>query len=249
MAVSGLVLVGFVIGHLVGNLQIFSHPDKINGYAQFLHNLGPTLWAARIGLLLAAGIHIWAAVVLTLENQRARGGSRYSAKHTIRATLASRTMRLTGLVVLAFIIYHLLHFTLGGVQKETFKASLPPYVLTEAYHVAGIEVIPALTPVADVHSMVVYGFQNTAVSIFYVIAVGLLSFHMLHGVDSMFQTLGWRNHRWSSGLRGIVIVFALGYFLANAAIPLAIVTGKVQLHEGAKPAALAAAAVSANPAR
>jgi succinate dehydrogenase / fumarate reductase cytochrome b subunit len=241
MAVTGVILIGFVIGHLVGNLQIFSHPDKINGYAEFLHGLGPMLWLARIGLLVAVVIHIWAAVVLTLENRRARGLSRYGVKNTIRATLASRTMRLTGLVVLAFLVYHLLHFTLGGVQKEAFKANLSPYVLNTDYHVAGVSVVPAGKAVADVHSMMVYGFQNVAVSVFYILAVGLLSFHLLHGVDSMFQTFGWRNHRWSGGLRKIAVVFALGYFLANAAIPLAILTGKVQLHEGAKSAALTAA--------
>lgn len=241
MAVTGLILIGFVIGHLVGNLQIFSPPDKINGYAEFLHGLGPLLWVARIGLLVAVGIHIWAAAVLTLENRRARGSSRYGVKNTIRATLASRTMRWTGVVVLAFIVYHLLHFTLGGVQKDTFKANLPAYVLTADYHVAGIAVVPAGKAVADVHSMVIYGFQNVPVSIFYIVAVGLLSFHLLHGVDSMFQTFGWRNHRWATGLRRVALLFAVGYFLANAAIPLAILTGKVQLHDGAKAAALAAA--------
>lgn len=244
MAVTGVILVGFVIGHLVGNLQIFSHPDKINGYAEFLHGLGPLLWVARVGLLVAVGIHIWAAVVLTMENRRARGFSRYGVKNTIRATLASRTMRLTGFVVLAFLVYHLLHFTLGGVQKEAFKANLPAYTLTEDYHVAGISVVSAEKQVADVHSMMVYGFQNVPVSIFYIIAVGLLSYHLLHGVDSMFQTFGWRNHRWSGGLRKIAIVFALGYFLANAAIPLAIMTGKIQLHEKAQAAAVAAATLS-----
>lgn len=249
MAVTGLILIGFVIGHLVGNLQIFSHPDKINGYAEFLHGLGPMLWVARIGLIVAALVHIWAATVLTLENRRARGFSRYGVKNTIRATLASRTMRWTGVVVLAFLVYHLLHFTLGGVQKDAFKSNLAAYTLTEDYHVAGMSVVPAGKQVADVHSMMVYGFQNVPVSIFYIIAVGLLSYHLLHGIDSMFQTFGWRNHRWSEGLRKVALVFTLGYFIANAAIPLAVLTGKVQLHEGAQPAAAVAAAIETTPAR
>lgn len=242
MAVSGVILVGFVIGHLVGNLQIFSHPDKINGYAEFLHGLGPLLWVARIVLIIAVAVHIWAAAVLTIENRRARGHAGYGAKNTIRATLSSRTMRLTGVVVLAFIVYHLLHFTLGGVEKATFKENLSPYTMTADYHVAGIPVVDKGASVLDVHSMVVYGFQNVTVSVFYIIAVGLLSFHLVHGVDSMFQTLGWRNHTWATGLRRVAVVFALGYFLANAAIPLAIIAGKVQLREGVKPAAVAAAA-------
>lgn len=231
MAITGFVLVGFVIGHLVGNLQIFSAPDKINGYAEFLHSMGPTLWVVRGILLLCAVIHIWAAISLTRENQRARGGSRYAVKHTIRATLASRTMRLTGFVVLAFIVYHLAHFTIGGVD-ENFKANLKPYVLQHEYHILGFPVVPAGTPTLDVHTMVVKGFQNPLVSLFYIIAVGLLSFHLLHGVDSMFQTLGIRNTRWGAGLRKFAIVFALAYFLGNLAIPAAILAGKVELRPG-----------------
>lgn len=238
MAVSGLILIGFVIGHLVGNLQIFSHPDQINGYAEFLHGLGPLLWVARIGLLAAVVIHIWAAVVLTLENRRARGTQRYGVAHTIQATLASRTMRLTGLVVLAFLLYHLAHFTLGGAQAETFKANLPLYTMTSDYHVAGIPVVKAGAEVLDVHSMVVFGFQRPLVSGFYILAVGLLSFHLVHGADSMFQTLGWRNHRWSAALRRAVVVLCVAYFLGNLAIPGSILLGKVQLREGV--AALAA---------
>jgi succinate dehydrogenase / fumarate reductase, cytochrome b subunit len=231
MAVTGIILVGFVIGHLVGNLQIFSPPDKINGYAEFLHGMGPMLWVVRSILLLSVVIHIWAAVSLTLDNQKARGGSRYAVKHTIRATLASRTMRLTGLVVLAFLIYHLAHFTIGGVD-DNFKANLKPYVLEHDYHVLGLSVVKAGTSVLDVHSMVVKGFQNPIVSGFYIIAVGLLSFHLVHGVDSMFQTLGFRNSSWGPGLRKFSLVLAVLYFLGNLAIPAAILAGKVQLRPG-----------------
>ncbi len=229
MAVSGLVLVGFAIGHLVGNLQIFSHPDKINGYAQFLHELGPLLWVARIGLLVAAAVHIWAAVVLTLESRRARGPNPYGVNNTIQATLASRTMRWTGFVVLAFILYHLAHFTLGGVQAETFKAKLPQYRLTQDYHVAGLPVVAAGTEVLDVQSMVIFGFQNPVVSAFYILAVGLLSFHLVHGADSLFQTLGWRNYKWSGALRSIVVALCVLYFVCNAAIPASILLGQVSL--------------------
>ena len=112
MAVSGLILIGFVIGHLVGNLQIFQEPDHINGYGAFLHSLGPTLWVVRLVLIAAVVIHIWAATVLTMENHAARK-EKYDVKHTIRATVSSRTMRWTGAVVLAFIVYHLAQFTFG----------------------------------------------------------------------------------------------------------------------------------------
>jgi succinate dehydrogenase / fumarate reductase, cytochrome b subunit len=228
MAVTGLVLIGFVLGHLIGNLQVFSHPDQINGYAQFLHQMGPLLWVARIGLLVAVGVHIWAATVLTLENNRARGAEPYGVKYTIRATLASRTMRLTGYVVLAFIIYHLAHFTFGFAQTDTFKGELPRYTMTTPYNLSGIPVVDAGAQVQDVHSMVILGFQNVAVSLFYIVAVGLLSFHLLHGFDSLFQTLGLRSSRWGTGLRRFSIVFCLAYFLGNLAIPGAVLTGQLQ---------------------
>lgn len=227
MAVTGLILIAFVIGHLVGNLQVFSHPDKINGYAQFLHNLGPLLWVARLGLIVAVVIHIWAATVLTLENKKARGGS-YGFKHTIRATLASRTMRLTGYVVLAFLIYHLAHFTLGAAQAATFKDNLAGYTMQEEYRIAGFPVVAAGAKVADVHSMVVLGFRSPVVALFYIVAVGLLSFHLLHGIDSLFQTLGWRTAKWAGCLRGIAVVFCLAYFAGNLAIPGAVLAGKLQ---------------------
>lgn len=227
MAVTGVVLIGFVIGHLVGNLQVFQDPDHINGYAQFLHQLGPLLWVARIGLLVAVFIHIWAATVLTLENRKARGGE-YGFKHTIRATLASRTMRLTGYVVLAFVVYHLAHFTLGAAQSGTFKDNLPAYTMQHEYRVAGFPVVAPGTKVADVHSMVIHGFENKVVSLFYIVAVGLLSFHLLHGIDSLFQTMGWRTARWADALRAVALVFCLVYFVGNLAIPGAVLVGKLQ---------------------
>ena len=228
MAVTGLVLIGFVIGHLIGNLQVFQHPDHLNGYAQFLHELGPLLWVARIGLLVAVVIHIWAGVALSLENVRARGAEPYRVKHTIRATLASRTMKWTGLVVLAFLIYHLAHFTLGVAQAGTFKENLKLYAMQHEYRMAGFPVIAAGAQVLDVHSMVILGFQNPVVSIFYIVAVGLLSFHLLHGFDSMFQTLGLRSTRWSGGLRAVAVIFCLAYFAGNLAIPGAVLSGALQ---------------------
>jgi succinate dehydrogenase / fumarate reductase cytochrome b subunit len=228
MAVTGLILIGFVIGHLVGNLQVFQNPDHLNGYAQFLHQLGPLLWVARIGLLVAAGIHIWAGIALSLENTRARGPEPYGVKHTIQATLASRTMRWTGIVVLAFLIYHLAHFTIGAAQASTFKENLKPYMMQHEYRVAGFPVVSAGTQVHDVHSMVILGFQHPIVSLFYIVAVGLLSFHLLHGVDSMFQTLGLRSTRWSGGLRTFALIFCFAYFLGNLAIPGAVLTGQLQ---------------------
>jgi succinate dehydrogenase / fumarate reductase cytochrome b subunit len=231
MAVTGLVLVGFVTGHLIGNLQVFAHPDKINGYAHFLQSLGPVLWAVRLFLLACVGLHIWAAVVLALENKAARGPEGYGVNKWLQAVFASRYMKHTGLVVLAFLIYHLAHFTVGAAQVENFKTALPEYTMAGEFHLLGFPVVAAGAHVHDVYSMVFLGFASPLVSIFYIIAVGLLSLHLLHGVDSMFQTFGIRNHRWSIGLRRAVLVFSLAYFLGNLAIPGAILTGM------AKPAA------------
>jgi succinate dehydrogenase / fumarate reductase, cytochrome b subunit len=228
MAMTGLILIGFVIGHLVGNLQVFQDPDRLNGYAHFLQELGPLLWVARIVILVSVVLHVWAATVLTLENRAARGAEPYSINHTIRATLSSRTMRLTGYVVLAFLIYHLAHFTWGAAQADTFKDNLRPYTMQNDYRVAGFPVVGPGTEVHDVHSMVILGFRNVVVSGFYIIAVGLLSFHLVHGFDSLFQTLGVRSSRWSSGLRTVAIVFCAAYFIGNLLIPGAVLMGKLQ---------------------
>lgn len=240
MAVTGLVLIGFVVAHLAGNLQVFGSPDSINGYAHFLHQLGPTLWVGRIGVLVAVVIHIWAATVLTLENRRARGEAvRYDARYTIRATLASRTMRWTGYIVLAFVFYHLAHFTWGKAQPATFKETLAHYTLKTDYHMFGYPAVRAGTEVLDVHSMVILGFQNTLVSLFYILAVGLLSYHLLHGFDSMWQTVGWRSGKWSGALRKISVIFCVAYFLGNLAIPGAVLLGKLQPRAEVKTALLA----------
>ena len=225
MAVTGVVLIGFVVVHLAGNLQIFEHPDKINGYSHFLQSLGPALWIARIVLLVCVVVHVWAATVLTLESRRARGSEPYATKTWLQATLASRYMRWTGYVVLAFIFYHLAHFTLGAAQTATFKENLTHYKMTDDYRVLGFTVVSKGAEVLDVHSMVVLGFKPPLVAAFYILAVGLLSLHLLHGAESLFQTFGWRNARWARPLRAVVTLACALYFLGNLAIPAAVLAG------------------------
>jgi succinate dehydrogenase / fumarate reductase cytochrome b subunit len=230
MAVTGLILIGFVIGHLIGNLQIFQEPDHINGYGQFLHSLGALLWIARLGLIASVGLHIWAATVLTLENKQARG-TPYGFKHTIQATFASRAMRWTGYIVLAFLLYHLAHFTIGLAQAGTFKENLPRYTMVGDYRVAGFVVVQAgTTAVLDVYNMVILGFQSPIVSLFYIVAVGLLSLHLLHGFASLFQTLGLRSAKWSGALRKVAVVFCAAYFFFNLTIPASVLLGRLQPH-------------------
>lgn len=225
VAATGAVLVLFVIGHLVGNLQVFEDPDRINGYAEFLHNLGPGLIAARIVLGACAIIHIWGATTLALDDRRARGDQDYRVQRWLAAAWASRYMRWTGYVVLAFILYHLAQFTWGVAQTGTFKANLPPYTLVHDYHVMGFVAVRAGTSVLDVRDMVILGFQKPVVAIFYIVAVGLLSIHLAHGAESLFQTFGWKNGRWAGCLRGVVRIACLLYFLGNLAIPGAVLAG------------------------
>jgi succinate dehydrogenase / fumarate reductase cytochrome b subunit len=139
------------------------------------------------------------------------------------------------------LLYHLAHFTWGFAQHDTFKEHLAqlhgPYVMQDDYKVAGFVTVKKGTPVEDVHSMVILGFQPPIVSLFYIVAVGLLSFHLLHGFDSMFQTFGLRSTRWSAGLRKFVIVFCVLYFVGNLAIPGAVLAGKLQPHSAAVAAA------------
>ncbi len=249
MAVTGLVLVGFVTGHLVGNLHVFGPPDEINGYAHFLQGLGPLLWLVRGFLLLCAVLHVWAAVSLTIENRRARP-EEYGFRHTIQATLASRTMRLTGFVVLAFIAYHLAHFTVGvegGLfQGETFKSRIPEVTLKEDFHLAGVLLAREGTLVHDVHTMVVRGFQSPIVSGFYILAVGLLAFHLWHGIESMFQTLGLKTSTWGNALRVLSRAFCVLYFLGNLAIVGGVLGGFVQVAGAETASACCAPATTAS---
>lgn len=225
MAVTGVVLILFVAGHLVGNLQVFENPDKINGYAHFLQSLGPALWGIRAFLLACVTLHIWAATVLTLESRRARGDEPYAVNRWIRASFSSRYMRGTGYVVLAFILYHLAQFTVGVAQPASFKENLQHYTMKGDYHVMGLTVVTAGTDVFDVRSMVIRGFSNPFVAVFYIIAVGLLTLHLLHGADSLFQTLGMRSDRWERGLRTVVTVLCTAYFIGNLAIPGSVLLG------------------------
>jgi succinate dehydrogenase / fumarate reductase cytochrome b subunit len=218
---------------MIGNFHVFGPPEELNGYAHFLQSLGPALWIVRIGLLAAVGLHIWAGVVLTLENRKARP-EEYAVKHTIRATLASRAMRVTGIILLAFIIYHLAHFTIGVggelTQAQSYKGALPEYEMQHDFHLLGVLLVTKDTMVHDVYSMVVLGFQSPIVSAFYIVAVGLLSFHLWHGAESMFQTLGLRTSRWSPALGLLTKAYCVAYFIGNLAIVGSILFGIVEPH-------------------
>jgi succinate dehydrogenase / fumarate reductase cytochrome b subunit len=204
MALTGIILIGFVFGHLVGNLQIFGPPEKINHYAHFLQSLGSGLWVVRAVLLGSVILHIWAAILLTVENWKARPAN-YNANTTIQATYASRTMRWSGVIVFVFILYHLAHFTVRVTHPEYNE-------WTSQLHDG--------TVVRDVYRMIVVGFSNPIVSGFYIISIALLSLHLSHGISSLFQSLGLRTEGWGGFLDKLSVILAWGYFLGNAAIPL-----------------------------
>ena len=214
MASSGFVLFVFVTGHLVGNLQIFLPPEKINAYGHLLESLGGALWLVRIFLFVCLVVHVWVGIQLTIENRAARSVG-YEVTHTIRATLASRVMARTGIVVLAFLIYHLMDFT--------FRVQHPEWG-EHTYQLA------SGTWVRDLHAMMVHGFSRVWVSVFYIVAVGLLSYHLSHGVVSLVQTIGFKNEKWTRGLERFTVTYCWLYFLLNAAIPLAILGGLVKAH-------------------
>ncbi len=208
VAVTGIALVLFVIGHLLGNLTFFFGPNAINSYAMHLRDLGPLLWVARIGLLGAVGLHIFFTMLIWKENQAARP-QKYAVYVPIKTTVFARTMRLTGLIVLAFIAFHLAHFTLWIID--------PQY---STYHavVDGHEV-------HDVYRMVVTGFSNPFVSIFYIFSLALVAFHLSHGIGSLFQTLGLTSQRMRPVYETSGKVLAWALFVGYAAIPVSVLLG------------------------
>lgn len=208
MAITGAGLFLFVIGHLLGNLQIFLGPDAINRYGHFLQTTPEILWPARIGLLAFVGIHIWSSISLTLENRAARG-AQYEVKEVVDATLASRTMIWSGLIIFAFVAFHLAHYTLMIVHPEYRNLHD-----ANGWH--------------DIYRMMVIGFSNYWVSAFYVLGIGLLCIHLSHGASAMFQSLGLRNAAYETAIDRLAKVAAVVIFLGYISIPLAVLAGVVK---------------------
>ncbi|MFP4068706.1 MAG: succinate dehydrogenase cytochrome b subunit [Verrucomicrobiota bacterium] len=228
MALTGLVLVLFVMGHMLGNLQIFLGAEAINAYAYKLHQVLPTsaLWAIRLFLLACVAIHIWMAVWLVIDNRKARL-DRYSRENVVQASYSSRTMKMSGIIILAFVIFHLAHFTVRVVPGMAYEE---PGVLavTEVPLVKDGEPVlknGELVSTFNVHDMMIEGFLHWWVSAFYLIATGLLCLHLAHGVSSMFQSLGLRNHIWRKRLKIVALAYGWIVFLGYAVIPLAVLGG------------------------
>ncbi len=213
MALTGILLLLFLIAHLLGNLQVFAGADAVNSYAEKLQSLGPLLWVARIGLLVIVGVHVVTALRLAKANDAARPVA-YAKKAHRQVKPQTRTMVMTGLVILAYVVYHLAHFTWGFVLHDY-------YGQTDALgrH--------------DVYAMVVRSFQCWWVSASYLVAMVLLALHLCHGVTSAFQTFGLNHSKYASALKLAGPAIATLIFLGYASIPVACWLGIVHLAEGA----------------
>ncbi len=212
-ALTGAGLFFFLIGHLAGNLQVFGPPDLINGYAHFLKSKPLMVWGARLGLLACVGLHIYAVISLAMESKAARpvayaGGAAYGS------AWRSRYMLVSGLVILAFVVYHLAHFTalLPGINGFGDFSKLK----TE---------LKDAGEVPDVYAMMVLGFRVWWVTVFYLVAQALLFVHLGHGLSAMFQSLGLRNHVWWPRIQIFAKVFSTALLIGYVSIPIAITLG------------------------
>jgi len=212
MAATGLVLFGFVVGHMIGNLQIFLGQDQLNTYARALKDLPVLVWAVRVVLLVMVAIHVWNGVKLYFENKNARPIN-YRHNDTVQATLSSRTMIWSGLGIFLYVVYHLLDFT--------FIVTNPKYA----------HLIDNLGR-HDVYSMVVLGFQNYWISGVYIVAIFLVAYHLSHALFSLLQTLGLNNPRVQTTLKRVCYGISTAIFIGYVIIPISVLLNLVRLPAG-----------------
>jgi len=231
MGVTGVILVGFVLVHMLGNLQVYIGSDTFNSYAQLLKGTAPLLWGTRITLLVAVLLHIWAALRLTRVNRAARPQRYAHPQRYARTSYAALFMRASGVVVLAFIIYHLLHFTIGVVQPENFGLHevLRGDTWVRVTDDKLVAALPAHQVRHDAYSMFVLGFQNWIVAASYIVANLLLARHLSHGVASMMATLGYSKGRNRITAERLGAAIAGLILLGNLSFPIAVLAGVITL--------------------
>jgi succinate dehydrogenase / fumarate reductase cytochrome b subunit len=208
MAVTGAILFGYVVGHLLGNLQIYSADrDQVNRYAAFLHDpsRASLLWGVRIVLLLAVAMHIIASLQLWKLKRAARPIG-YVKKDDVPSAYAARTMMWSGPVIAAFVVFHVLHLTVGSVLPLQELGPNQP----------------------NVRANVIAGFQHPAVAGFYIVAMLMLCLHLYHGLWSMFQSVGLSHPRYTPGLKRFAAICAILIAAGNISIPIAVMTGLLQ---------------------
>jgi succinate dehydrogenase / fumarate reductase cytochrome b subunit len=201
MAVTGIILFLFVVGHMLGNLQLYLGPEQLNHYAELLQGNRALLWAVRLVLLFCVSVHILAAVQLWLRNRRSRP-VKYRVFNPPAVDYAARTMVWSGPIILLFILYHLGHFTVGCIHHDFVRG--------------------------DVYHNVVSAFRVWWVAGIYVAANLLLAIHLYHGLWSLFQTFGWDHARFGPARRWLAIALALVIGAGNISMPLAVLTGVVR---------------------
>jgi succinate dehydrogenase / fumarate reductase, cytochrome b subunit len=213
MAITGLALVGFVIAHLLGNLQIFLGPEALNRYGHFLQSTPELVWPLRIGLLAMTVLHIVAAIALTRQNRAARPVP-YANFEVVAASYASRTMFMSGIIIFVFIVYHLLHFTIQVPQINFTNQDFRVLEDAKQRH--------------DIYAMMVTGYRQPLVSGFYILGMALLSLHLSHGISSLFQSLGLSNRGYGRFLDGLAMATAIAIFVGYVSIPAAVLMGLVK---------------------
>lgn len=205
MAVTGLMIIGFVVMHLLGNLQIFLGSEAFNDYAAFLKSIPGPLWAARFILIIAFFLHFGTAFLLRARNKSARGGS-YKDMKTVQADPASLYMLESGIVILIFVAIHLLHFTLGKLQPDYSH-----YIDFKGNH--------------DVYRMVIAGFSKGPFSYIYIFAMLAVGLHLKHAFWSMLQTIGVYSPSLTPLLKKVATGLAALVTLGYISIPLSVMFG------------------------
>jgi succinate dehydrogenase / fumarate reductase cytochrome b subunit len=217
MAVSGVILIGFLVAHMIGNLKMYMGADEFNHYAEFLREIGypllphmAGLWIFRILLLGAVGLHMLSAWQVYTQSRNARGG-KYKKEESLSFAYASRTMRWGGVIIATFVVYHILHFTTGQVHQS--------FVHGLAYQ------------------NVVIGFQNVWIVAFYVLALIMVTFHVYHGLWSAFQTVGANHPKYNPIRRPLALGLALLLFAGFMTVPVGVQAGLLPLDAGSAEAA------------
>ena len=206
MAVTGLLLLGFLLGHMLGNLQIYLGTETLDGYAEKLKALGPLLWGIRLILLLAFVLHGWMVIDLYARSTAARPVA-YRKRKTVVTSYAAEAMWLSGIVIVFFVVFHIAHFTFPGISMS--------HSYSHDTH-------------GKVYRNVVNGFSVPWVSGLYVLAQIVLGTHIYHGAWSLLQTLGFSHHKYNNKLRGLAKTIAIVIVLGNSSIPLAVLAGLVK---------------------
>ena len=209
MAVTGILLLGFVLAHMLGNLHLYQSPERMNEYGEYLRTIGSpilphsgALWILRSGLILAFILHIHSAATLTLMNRQSRPVGYKGGRDYVAANYAARTMRWSGIIVGFYLVFHLMDLT-WGVGGADFTRGEP-------------------------YENLVASFQREPVAIVYIIANVLLGLHIYHGAWSLFQSLGWANPRFNHWRRGFAMIFAAIIVIGNLSFPVAVMTGLVE---------------------